>query len=91
MPEPANGIEYTDAEKLKIRNIGKLVSGTVAAYTGYDVNTAANSADTAIQNNSLVRLATTTGKLLVKAAEIYGDIKKANKGIVDSKLFCTKT
>ena len=26
MPEPANGIEYTDAEKLKIRNIGKLVS-----------------------------------------------------------------
>ena len=90
MPEPANGIEYTDAEKLKIRNIGKLVSGTVAAYTGYDVNTAANSADTAIQNNSLVRLATTTGKLLVKAAEIYGDIKKANKGIVDSKVFVQK-
>ncbi|MEN8976497.1 DUF637 domain-containing protein, partial [Acinetobacter baumannii] len=90
MPEPANGIEYTDAEKLKIRNIGKLVSGTVAAYTGYDVNTAANSADIAIQNNSLVRLATTTGKLLVKAAEIYGDIKKANKGIVDPKVFVQK-
>ena len=31
MPEPANGIEYTDAEKLKIRNIGKLVSGTVCS------------------------------------------------------------
>ncbi|MDO7483029.1 DUF637 domain-containing protein [Acinetobacter baumannii] len=81
MPEPANGIEYTDAEKLKIRNIGKLVSGTVAAYTGYDVNTAANSADTAIQNNSLVRLATTTGKVLVKTLDKYNALRKTGKQV----------
>lgn len=81
MPDPANGIEYTDAEKLKIRNIGKLVSGTVAAYAGYDVNTAANSADTAIQNNSLVKLATTTGKVLVKTLDEFNALRKAGKQV----------
>lgn len=83
MPDPANGIEYTDNEKLKIRNIGKLVSGTVAAYAGYDVNTAANSADTAIQNNSLVKLATTTGKVLVKTLDEFNAARK--KGLQYTK------
>ncbi|WP_180046036.1 MULTISPECIES: DUF637 domain-containing protein [unclassified Acinetobacter] len=83
MPDPANGIEYTDNEKLKIRNIGKLVSGTVAAYAGYDVNTAANSADTAIQNNSLVKLATATGKVLVKTLDEFNAAKK--KGLQYTK------
>ncbi|MFV8192909.1 DUF637 domain-containing protein [Acinetobacter soli] len=53
MPDPANGIEYNDDEKIKIRNTGKIVAGVVSAYAGYDVNTAANSADIAIQNNYL--------------------------------------
>jgi filamentous hemagglutinin len=53
MPKPVNGIEYNDEEKVKIKNMGKVVAGVVSAYAGYDVNTAANSADIAIQNNYL--------------------------------------
>uniref|UniRef100_UPI00387A4FA2 DUF637 domain-containing protein n=1 Tax=Acinetobacter calcoaceticus TaxID=471 RepID=UPI00387A4FA2 len=53
MPKPINGIEYNDEEKVKIKNMGKVVAGVVSAYAGYDVNTAANSADIAIQNNYL--------------------------------------
>ncbi|MEN8273564.1 DUF637 domain-containing protein [Acinetobacter seifertii] len=53
MPKPINGIEYNDEEKVKIKNVGKVVAGAVSAYAGYDVNTAANSADIAIQNNYL--------------------------------------
>ena len=34
MFKPANGIEYTEAEKSKILNITKLTTGVVAAYAG---------------------------------------------------------
>ena len=44
MFKPANGSEYTESEKLKIRNISKLTTGVVAAYTGFDVTAAANAA-----------------------------------------------
>lgn len=53
MFQPANGIEYTEAEKSKILNITKLTTGVVAAYAGYDVTAAANAADTAVSNNYL--------------------------------------
>lgn len=53
MPKPANGEDYTEDEKFKIRNTGKIVAGVVSAYAGYDVNTAVNSADIAILNNYL--------------------------------------
>nr|WP_151766126.1 DUF637 domain-containing protein [Acinetobacter colistiniresistens] len=53
MPKPANGQDYTEDEKFKIRSTGKVVAGVVSAYAGYDVNTAANSADIAILNNYL--------------------------------------
>jgi len=53
MFKPANGIEYTEAEKSKILNITKLTTGVVAAYVGYDVTAAANAADTAVSNNYL--------------------------------------
>lgn len=53
MFKPANGIEYTEAEKSKILNITKLTTGVVAAYAGYDVTAAANAADTAVSNNYL--------------------------------------
>ncbi|AMM29634.1 DUF637 domain-containing protein [Acinetobacter pittii] len=53
MFKPANGIEYTEAEKSKILNITKLTTGVVAAYVGYDVTAAANAADTAFSNNYL--------------------------------------
>ncbi|MDC5388002.1 DUF637 domain-containing protein, partial [Acinetobacter baumannii] len=53
MFKPANGIEYTEAEKSKILNITKLTTGVVAAYAGYDVTAAANAADIAVSNNYL--------------------------------------
>lgn len=61
--------------------IGAGVGEIVAAYAGYDVNTAANSADTAIQNNSLVKLATTTGKVLVKTLDEFNALRKAGKQV----------
>lgn len=45
--------ELSVVEKQKIENLSKLVAGTVSAFAGYDVNTAAQSATTAIQNNAL--------------------------------------
>ena len=55
MPGPVNGDEYTAEEKLRNRNAGKIVAGVVSAYAGYDVNTAANAADIAIENNNNTR------------------------------------
>lgn len=81
MPEPKNGIEYNEVEKTKIRSTGKIIAGVVSAYAGYDVNTAANSADIAIQNNSLVKLASTVGKTLVKSLDELNDLRKAGKSI----------
>jgi filamentous hemagglutinin len=42
--------ELAKHQKL-VRDISKLTAGVVAAYTGYDVNVAANSAEIAIRNN----------------------------------------
>ena len=64
MPDPANGIEYTDIEKQRIKQLGGLAAGVVAAYVGQDVYTASKFAETAIENNSLVKLTTTIGKAL---------------------------
>ncbi|WP_288432316.1 DUF637 domain-containing protein [uncultured Acinetobacter sp.] len=50
-PIGANVVELQKLEN-KIEITSKLVSGIVAAYAGYDVNTAANSASIAVQNNS---------------------------------------
>ncbi|KAA8734858.1 filamentous hemagglutinin N-terminal domain-containing protein [Acinetobacter qingfengensis] len=84
MPDPENGIEYNDIEKTKVRNTGKVVAGVVSAYAGYDVNTAANSADIAIQNNSWIKLATGTGKALMKSLDALNNAKKANKSFTKS-------
>lgn len=86
MPDPANGIEYNDEEKFKIKSTGKVVAGVVSAYAGYDVNTAANSADIAIQNNSLVRLASTAGKILVKSLDELNTFRKAGKNFTVNDL-----
>ncbi len=86
MPDPANGIEYNDEEKFKIKSTGKVVAGVVSAYAGYDVNTAANSADIAIQNNSLVRLASTAGKILVKSLDELNAFRKAGKNFTVNDL-----
>lgn len=42
----------TNFEKEQIINQSKLIAGVVAAYAGYDVNIAINSADTAVRNNN---------------------------------------
>ncbi|MDC5586888.1 DUF637 domain-containing protein [Acinetobacter baumannii] len=42
----------TLAEKEQIINESKLVASIVAAYTGYDVNVAASTADSAVRNNN---------------------------------------
>jgi len=49
---PANGLLYTEEEKQKILLVGQLTSGVIAAYAGYDVNTASNSANIALTNNA---------------------------------------
>lgn len=69
MPDPANGIEYNDEEKFKIKSTGKVVAGVVSAYAGYDVNTAANSANIAIENNSFVKLGAKAAKILIKTLD----------------------
>ncbi|KAF1025256.1 MAG: hypothetical protein GAK29_02045 [Acinetobacter bereziniae] len=55
MPDPVNGDEYSTEEKLRNRNAGKIAAGVLSAYAGYDVNTAANAADIAIENNNNTR------------------------------------
>lgn len=49
---PSNGLLYTEEEKQKILLVGQLTSGVVAAYAGYDVNIASNSANIALMNNA---------------------------------------
>ncbi|GLG83435.1 two-partner secretion domain-containing protein [Acinetobacter calcoaceticus] len=44
----------TPIKELEIKNYGKLLSGIISAYAGYDVNTAANAAETVIENNAFV-------------------------------------
>ncbi|WP_081260049.1 putative toxin, partial [Moraxella catarrhalis] len=79
MPDPANGIEYTDIEKQRIKQLGGLAAGVVAAYVGQDVYTASKFAETAIENNSLVKLTTTIGKALVKSLEQFNRVKNARR------------
>lgn len=50
---PANGRFYTEQEQKQLINYSKIISGTISAYAGYDVNIAANSANIAVLNNGL--------------------------------------
>lgn len=45
--------ELSQVEKNKIVNQSKLIAGVIAAYTGYDVAIASNSAEIAVWNNNL--------------------------------------
>ncbi len=49
---PSNGLLYTEEEKQKILLVGQLTSGVIAAYAGYDVSAASNSANIALTNNA---------------------------------------
>ncbi|WP_159152705.1 two-partner secretion domain-containing protein [Acinetobacter johnsonii] len=68
----------SEQEKQKIEAYSKLIAGTVSAYAGYDVNIAANSASTAIQNNAFKDDAL----MKMEAAKQYLDVK--SKGAMDS-------
>lgn len=43
----------TSIDETKIKNYGKIISGIISAYGGYDVNIAATSSETVIENNAL--------------------------------------
>ncbi|WP_149958372.1 two-partner secretion domain-containing protein [Acinetobacter oleivorans] len=49
---PSSGLLYTEEEKEKILMVGQLTSGVIAAYAGYNVNVASNSANIALTNNA---------------------------------------
>ncbi|WP_288397926.1 DUF637 domain-containing protein [uncultured Acinetobacter sp.] len=68
IPEGKTALDLTDDERTRILNTSKLIAGTTAAFAGYDVNMAANSANTAVENNSLGKLGTTAGKAAYKVA-----------------------
>jgi filamentous hemagglutinin len=48
-----NLVSQTLIDETNIKNYGKILSGIISAYAGYDVNTAANSAEIVIENNAL--------------------------------------
>lgn len=50
-PDDFKTFDELTAHQKKVRDLSKLAAGVVAAYSGYDVNVAANSAETAIRNN----------------------------------------
>lgn len=72
IPEGKTALDLTDDERNNIKNTGKTIAGITAAYAGYDVTSAANSADTAIENNSLPRIVTSGGKI---AKQVLDKIK----------------
>ncbi|HAV4025650.1 TPA: hemagglutinin, partial [Acinetobacter baumannii] len=77
-------------EKAKIEAYSKLIAGTISAYAGYDVNTAANSATIAIQNNAfkdkaLLKLEATRKYLDDKSkAALDGLINAYKKGDIEA-------
>ena len=52
MPDGKTAKDLTSAEKRHIKDTSRLIAGTTAAFAGFDVNIAANSADVAVENNS---------------------------------------
>lgn len=79
IPDGKTALDLTDLERTTIKDTSKLIAGVTAAFAGYDVNTAANSADIAVENNALGKLTTTIGKLAYKIA------KQAKDGKIDRK------
>lgn len=53
MPAASGNGVYSDDEKERILAVGKILAAGVAGITGYDVNVASSSANTALLNNAL--------------------------------------
>lgn len=69
IPAGKTALDLTDAERTRIKDTSKIIAGTTAAFAGYDVNTAANSANVAVENNALGKVLTSAGKAAYKIAK----------------------
>lgn len=81
IPEGKTALDLTDDERTNIKNTSKIIVGITAAYAGYDVNTAANSADIAVENNSLPKLITSGGKAAYKIAKEIKELQAKGTAI----------
>ena len=77
IPEGKTALDLTDDERTRIKDTSKIIAGTTAAFAGYDVNTAANSANVAVENNTLGKVVTTAGKAAYKVARKISDMPAA--------------
>lgn len=77
IPEGKTALDLTEAERKSIKDTSKIVAGSVAAFAGYDVVTAANKAETTVENNALARVFTTAGKAAYKVAKVISEMPAA--------------
>lgn len=84
IPEGKTALDLTDDERTRIKDTSKIIAGTTAAFAGYDVNTAANSANIAVENNSLGKLATSGGKIAYKIAKNIKDMQAKGQKVTSN-------
>ncbi|GAA5003086.1 DUF637 domain-containing protein [Acinetobacter puyangensis] len=80
IPNGKTSLDLTDAERIKIKDTSKILAGVVSAYAGYDVNTAANSATVAVENNSF-KAASAVAKSAWKAGKAIKEALDAGKNV----------
>lgn len=85
IPDGRTALDLTDVERTRVKDTSKIVAGSVAAFAGYDVNTAANSANVAVENNILKPLST-AGKAAWKTAKAIKKELDAGKKITANDL-----
>lgn len=85
IPDGKTSLDLTDTERTNIKDTSRLVAGVTAAYAGYDVNMAANSANIAVENNSLAKLGTTGGKAAYRVAKRITDMPKELRAKLEAK------
>ncbi|WP_180171823.1 DUF637 domain-containing protein [Acinetobacter sp. YH12023] len=85
IPAGKTALDLTEDERIRIKNTTKLIAGTTAAFAGYDVNTAANSADIAVENNALKPLSS-AGKIAWKVGKVIKKELDAGKKITAEDL-----
>ncbi|MGE9819638.1 DUF637 domain-containing protein [Acinetobacter baumannii] len=84
--EPENDGDYSQAQLNKVKNVGQLISGVVAASAGYDVTVASQSASTAIENN-WGKVLSSTGKAAYKILKKATELQKAGKNLNDTNVW----
>lgn len=84
--EPENDGDYSQAQLNKVKNVGQLISGVVAASAGYDVTVASQSASTAIENN-WGKVLSSSGKAAYKIFKKATELQKAGKNLNDTNVW----